>query len=256
MAPYESHELRRGIQYAKLDAPVDDDVETPTRFSSDSTGTLEDLEEHDPLAFDSKIRRKKSKGDLKIRRASYRDRDSESAAPFPVRPAKSRIAPGRCCCWLLVFLAATVLILATGGIWAYKVSAPEDGLSPPWYPSPKGGTDKAWEESYKKAAALVKQMTLPEKVNITTGTGWAMDLCVGQTGRVDRLKFPSLCLQVRVSVGLPSACANKSRTDLWVFASPITSLPSPLASQLARHGPRNSCTCAARRTEKRRGSRA
>ncbi|EDU48263.1 BglX Beta-glucosidase-related glycosidase [Pyrenophora tritici-repentis] len=195
MAPYESHELRRGIQYAKLDAPVDDDLETPTRFSSDSNGTLEDLEEHDPLAFDSKIRRKKSKGDLKIRRTSYRDRDNESATPFPTRPAKSRIAPGRFCCWLLVFLAVTVLILATGGIWAYKVSAPEDGLSPPWYPSPKGGTDKAWEESYKKAAALVKQMTLPEKVNITTGTGWAMDLCVGQTGRVDRLKFPSLCLQ-------------------------------------------------------------
>lgn len=193
MAPYESHELRRG-KYAKLDAPVDDDLETPIRFSSDSNGTLEDLEEHDPLAFDSKLKRKKSAGDLKIRKASYRD--AESAGPLPLRQQRqSTCAPRRCCCWLLVFIAATVLILASGGIWAYKASVPEDGLSPPWYPSPKGGTDKAWEESYKKAAALVKQMTLPEKVNITTGTGWSMDLCVGQTGRVDRLKFPSLCLQ-------------------------------------------------------------
>lgn len=195
MAPYEFHELRRG-KYAKLDAPDDDDAETPTRFSSETNGTLEDLEEDDPLAFDSRLKRKKSAGDLKVRKASYRD--TEAVTPFPTHQRKSRCAPGRCCCWLLVFIAATVLILASGGIWAYKVSVPENGLSPPWYPSPKGGIDKAWEESYKKAAELVKQMTLPEKVNITTGTGWSMDLCVGQTGRVDRLKFPSLCLQVRI----------------------------------------------------------
>ncbi|KAF1940676.1 hypothetical protein EJ02DRAFT_435432 [Clathrospora elynae] len=192
MAPYESHELRRG-KYARLDAPEDDDLDTPTRFSSESNMTLEDLEEHDPLAFDSKIKRKKSAGDLKIRKASYRD--AESAAPAPLERWKGSRAPGRCCCWLLTFIAAIVLILASGGIWAWKVSVPKDGLSPPWYPTPKGGTDKAWADSYTKAADMVKQMTLPEKVNITTGTGWSMDMCVGQTGRVARLKFPSLCLQ-------------------------------------------------------------
>jgi beta-glucosidase-like glycosyl hydrolase len=32
-------------------------------------------------------------------------------------------------------------------------------------------------------------------VNITTGTGWAMGPCVGNTGPVPRLGFPSLCLQ-------------------------------------------------------------
>ncbi|CBX93055.1 hypothetical protein IAQ61_008785 [Plenodomus lingam] len=195
MPHYESHELRRG-KYARIDAPAEDGdaIETPTRFSTDSTGTLEDLEEDDPLAFDSKIRRKKSAGDLKIRKASFKT-DAEAADTIPHARRSGRCAPGRCCCWLLVFIAATVLILATGGIWAWKVSAPKDGLSPPWYPSPKGGTDKAWEESYKKAAALVKQMTLPEKVNITTGTGWSMDMCVGNNGAVPRLKFPSLCLQ-------------------------------------------------------------
>jgi beta-glucosidase len=32
-------------------------------------------------------------------------------------------------------------------------------------------------------------------VNITTGLGWAMGLCLGNTGPVPRLGFPSLCLQ-------------------------------------------------------------
>ena len=46
-----------------------------------------------------------------------------------------------------------------------------------------------------KAAELVAQMTLVEKVNITTGAGWMMNMCVGNTGPVARLGFPSLCLQ-------------------------------------------------------------
>lgn len=192
MPPHESHELRRG-RYARLDAPVDDDLDTPTRFSSDSNATLEDLEEDDPLAFDSKLKRKRSAGDLKVRKASYRD--TEAATPFPLIRKQRRCAPGRWCCWLLTFVAAVVLLLASGGIYAWKVSVPKDGLSPAWYPTPKGGTDPAWEESYKRAAELVKQMTLPEKINITTGTGWSMDMCVGNNGAVPRLNFPSLCLQ-------------------------------------------------------------
>ncbi|KAG0137433.1 glycoside hydrolase family 3 protein [Tuber indicum] len=66
--------------------------------------------------------------------------------------------------------------------------------SPPWYPAPKGGTAASWATAYAKAQALVSQMTLLEKVNITTGTGWAMGPCVGNTGPVPRLGFPSLCL--------------------------------------------------------------
>ncbi|KAF1916809.1 glycosyl hydrolase family 3 N terminal domain-containing protein [Ampelomyces quisqualis] len=183
------YEVRRG-KYARLDAPADDDLDTPTRFSSDTNATLEDLEEHDPLAFDSKLKRKKSAGDLKIRKTSSKIADFANPIPFT-----RRTTPGRCCCWFLTFVAASVLLLASGGIWAWKASVPRDGLSPPWYPTPKGGTDKLWGESYSKAAAMVQQMTLPEKVNITTGTGWSMDMCVGQNGAVPRLKFPSLCLQ-------------------------------------------------------------
>lgn len=38
-------------------------------------------------------------------------------------------------------------------------------------------------------------MTIPEKVNLTTGTGWGSGPCVGNTGAVPRLGIPSLCLQ-------------------------------------------------------------
>jgi beta-glucosidase len=38
-------------------------------------------------------------------------------------------------------------------------------------------------------------MTLIEKVNITTGTGWQMGMCVGNTGPAALVGFPSLCLQ-------------------------------------------------------------
>ncbi len=51
-----------------------------------------------------------------------------------------------------------------------------------YFPTPKGGTLQGWAASYEKAARLVEQMTLIEKVNITTGTGWQMGMCVGNTG--------------------------------------------------------------------------
>ena len=49
-----------------------------------------------------------------------------------------------------------------------------DGLafSPPHYPSPWMDPKAAgWEDAYAKAKAFVSQLTLLEKVNITTGTG-------------------------------------------------------------------------------------
>lgn len=51
-----------------------------------------------------------------------------------------------------------------------------------------------WAESYRKAAALVRGMSLAEKVNVTTGIGWSMGPCVGNTGTTN-VGFPSLCLQ-------------------------------------------------------------
>ncbi|KAI1486125.1 glycoside hydrolase family 3 protein [Biscogniauxia mediterranea] len=54
---------------------------------------------------------------------------------------------------------------------------------------------KGWEEAYAKAKDFVSQMTLLEKVNLTTGVGWQGEQCVGQTGSVPRLGLRSLCLQ-------------------------------------------------------------
>ena len=75
-------------------------------------------------------------------------------------------------CLIIAFLfgAAAVVLLAGGGLYVYK-TAPKDGLSPPWYPTPQGGTVESWQESYDKAKQMVERMTLVEKVNITTGTG-------------------------------------------------------------------------------------
>lgn len=41
----------------------------------------------------------------------------------------------------------------------------------------------------------MSEMTILEKVNLTTGTGWGSGPCIGNTGSVPRLSIPSLCLQ-------------------------------------------------------------
>ena len=47
--------------------------------------------------------------------------------------------------------------------------AQSDQTSPPKYPSPWGSGEGDWAEAYKKAIEVVKQLTLEEKVNLTTG---------------------------------------------------------------------------------------
>ncbi|EAW08156.1 beta-glucosidase [Aspergillus clavatus NRRL 1] len=59
--------------------------------------------------------------------------------------------------------------------------------SPPFYPSPWANGQGEWAEAHQRAVEIVSQMTLTEKVNLTTGTGWMMEECVGQTGSVPRL---------------------------------------------------------------------
>ncbi len=44
--------------------------------------------------------------------------------------------------------------------------------SPPFYPSPwMDPNANGWEDAYAKAKAFVSQLTLTEKVNLTTGVG-------------------------------------------------------------------------------------
>lgn len=47
--------------------------------------------------------------------------------------------------------------------------AQSNQASPPKYPSPWGTGAGDWAEAYKKATAIIEQLTLEEKVNLTTG---------------------------------------------------------------------------------------
>ncbi|KAL1884172.1 hypothetical protein VTK73DRAFT_6841 [Phialemonium thermophilum] len=76
------------------------------------------------------------------------------------------------------------------------------------FPSPWTVGGPGWDDAIAKARAFVSNLTLVEKVNLTTGTGWESDVCVGMTGSVPRLGFRGFCLQdgplgVRYSSSLP-----------------------------------------------------
>ncbi|KAI9934276.1 hypothetical protein ASPWEDRAFT_108100 [Aspergillus wentii DTO 134E9] len=79
---------------------------------------------------------------------------------------------------------------------ASVVSAKDDlAFSPPFYPSPWANGEGEWADSYKRAVEFVSNLTLAEKVNLTTGSGWQQERCVGETGEVSRLGFWGICLQ-------------------------------------------------------------
>ena len=113
--------------------------------------------------------------------------------------AKSKRRDGclrnKTCGIIAAILVSALLMLLASVAWLFKKHAPVDGKSPPWYPTPKGGAVQSWNESYQKAYAMVSRMSLVEKVNITTGTGFGTNLCVGNTGPAVDAGFPMLCLQ-------------------------------------------------------------
>ncbi|KAK0666909.1 family 3 putative glycoside hydrolase [Cercophora samala] len=92
-----------------------------------------------------------------------------------------------------------VAALASGALatpqYPQKLSKRALEYSPPVYPSPWMNPEAdGWAEAYAQARELVSQMTLLEKVNLTTGTGWASEQCVGQVGAIPRLGLRSLCM--------------------------------------------------------------
>ncbi|KAJ0425265.1 putative beta-glucosidase E [Aspergillus carlsbadensis] len=102
--------------------------------------------------------------------------------------------------WTLVVVILALAVLVWGFLkytWSKRNGWEEYDMpgSGSYFPTPRGGTLKNWAGSYEKAAKLVEQMTLIEKINITTGTGWMMGMCVGNTGPAKHVGFPSLCLQ-------------------------------------------------------------
>jgi beta-glucosidase len=74
-------------------------------------------------------------------------------------------------------------------------SVPAGYVAAPYYPTPKGGWVSDWAAAYAKAKIVVANMTLAEKVNLTSGIGYMMGPCVGNTGSAPRFGIPSLCLQ-------------------------------------------------------------
>ncbi|KAK7458788.1 hypothetical protein VKT23_009793 [Stygiomarasmius scandens] len=71
------------------------------------------------------------------------------------------------------------------------VASLDSGNGTKWSaPALTGG--KSWADAYAKASALVANMTLPEKVNITTGIPGR---CVGNLGGVPRLGIDPFCLE-------------------------------------------------------------
>ncbi|KAJ5774391.1 hypothetical protein N7457_009287 [Penicillium paradoxum] len=67
--------------------------------------------------------------------------------------------------------------------------------SPPYYPSPWMTGAGEWSDAYERAVEFVSSLTLAEKVNLTTGTGWQQERCVGETGGIPRLGMWGLCMQ-------------------------------------------------------------
>ncbi len=73
--------------------------------------------------------------------------------------------------------------------------AQSNQTSPPEYPSPWGEGLGDWGAAYAQAKAFVSQLTLTEKVNLTTGTSWEGEQCVGNTGAIPRLAFKAMCME-------------------------------------------------------------
>ncbi|OCK81301.1 glycoside hydrolase family 3 protein [Lepidopterella palustris CBS 459.81] len=93
--------------------------------------------------------------------------------------------------------AATLYPNATNPNPSNSTNASElnDATSPPYYPSPWMDGSGQWADAYTKAQDFVRQLTLLEKVNLTTGVGWEGEACVGNVGSIPRLGFRALCMQ-------------------------------------------------------------
>jgi beta-glucosidase len=97
--------------------------------------------------------------------------------------------------------------IAAAALFTSSVSG-QVSTSPPKYPSPwlTGNFDfqdpspvptngRTWQAAYDMAVEFVSQLTLLEKVNLTTGVGWEGGRCVGNTGSIPRLNFEGFCNQ-------------------------------------------------------------
>lgn len=162
---------------------------------------------YQPLQADAAEDGQDADASKSTRTQAYRDDDEGDSlnlsnpkyASQPLRSSGFRVFSGsrlsKSCIALCVLVLAILLsVIGGGGFWLWNTEL-INGQSPPRYPTPLGGTVSAWKDSYAKAQKMVEKMTLTDKVNITTGVGWAQGLCVGNTAEATGVGFPSLCLQ-------------------------------------------------------------
>ncbi|CRK43225.1 hypothetical protein BN1723_005546 [Verticillium longisporum] len=76
---------------------------------------------------------------------------------------------------LNLLLLGAVLSQSTASVISPRQRVPDGFVAKSVYPTPHGGWDRDWVDSYERAKAIVDQMTLAEKTNITSGSGWWMD---------------------------------------------------------------------------------
>ncbi|KAG9120470.1 hypothetical protein FRC07_004026 [Ceratobasidium sp. 392] len=62
-------------------------------------------------------------------------------------------------------------------------------------PNQPTNTPRTWTEAHKLAQSFIKNITLDQKVNITTGVGWQIGRCVGNIGAQPEIGWPGLCLE-------------------------------------------------------------
>lgn len=66
-----------------------------------------------------------------------------------------------------------------------------------YFPTPQGGRlegDWGWDIAYHKARDFVSKLSIPEKVNLTSGIG-SSGRCVGESGSIESQGFWGICYQ-------------------------------------------------------------
>ncbi|KAJ7857363.1 glycoside hydrolase superfamily, partial [Mycena leptocephala] len=94
----------------------------------------------------------------------------------------------------LVLLSTRTLSDVTTGIPDAAPPGFEEWESPIVLPAPLVAGKADWASAVQRARAFVQGLTLPEKVNVTTGVD-IMGRCVGNTGTIPRIGWNGLCLE-------------------------------------------------------------
>ncbi|KAI8830346.1 glycoside hydrolase superfamily [Chytridium lagenaria] len=94
-----------------------------------------------------------------------------------------------------VIIAAAVFAVGASAV----IAAPTDDPNHRLYarsPSSWNLNDQmTWDQAVKRAKELVATLSLNEKVDLASGTGWAKGPCVGNIKAVPKIGFKGLCLQ-------------------------------------------------------------